>query len=142
MSTALKAGCPSFRLSREREREEPWTVRKPRVIFGYVSPILRASNTREGWVPGGSLQGRAARLSGCGKTRFARASCQGTTSVVPISHLFSLSGAGFSRRQTFIGDFFRSLYGGGHGGGLGGRDGGFPGGRYRRHPCSFTDTLW
>jgi hypothetical protein len=39
-----------------------------------------------------------------------RASCQGTTSVVPISRLFNLSGAGFSRRQIFIAEFFSSLF--------------------------------
>jgi len=36
--------------------------------------------------------------------------CQGTTSVVPISRLFSLSGAGFSRRQIFMAEFFSSLF--------------------------------
>jgi hypothetical protein len=32
-------------------------------------------------------------------------------------------------------------YVGGHGGGFGARGDGFPGGRYRRRPCSFTDTV-
>jgi hypothetical protein len=35
----------------------------------------------------------------------------------------------------------RARYVGGHGGGFGGRASGFPGVRYRRRPCSLTDTL-
>jgi len=45
-----------------------------------------------------------------GKTRFARVLCQGTTSVVPRRRLFVLSRAGFSRRQTCVADFSRSLF--------------------------------
>jgi hypothetical protein len=71
--------------------------------FAAESGVLAAIQVLNSFVSGHGF-------TGCGKSRTARVLCQGTTSVVPISRLFLLSGAGFSPRGTCFSDFFRSLF--------------------------------